>query len=115
VSILDEISPLYVAARAFNLELADPNATIKAFDVVEINIDYADAQPEGAKLPLELLVVAPTPENFRRTVFRRVIPSSIFFKPVEGGAHTVVLREVGHNAWRGSLVVDIEGDPLNLV
>jgi hypothetical protein len=107
---LDEICPEYVGARAFALSLHDPSAAIRAFDVVQVDVDYAACEPEGPTLPLELLVVAPSPSNFRRTIYRRVLPAAIFVKPQQGGAHTIALREVGHNRWRGSLVIDVAGD-----
>ncbi len=111
MTILDELSPLFVGAAAIKLTLNDPNVALKAFDIVKIDVDFTATEPEQTTLPLELLVVAPTPENFRRTIFRRVTPTEIFFKPVEGGTHTVVLREVGHNNWRGAIEVDVQGDP----
>lgn len=104
---------MFVGAAAFTLSLNDPNAIINAFDVVRVNIDYTAANPEGAVLPLELKVTSPSDENFQRTFFRRVLPDAIFFKPVEGGPHTVALREVGHNQWVGSITVDVQGDELN--
>ena len=110
MSLIDEISPIFVGARAIKLTLADPNVVINAFDIVQINIDYEATEPEGVTLPLELLVVAPSPANFKRTMFRRVRPSEFFFKPVEGGPHSVAFREVGHNNWVGAIVVQVQGD-----
>jgi hypothetical protein len=112
MSIQDELAPEYMGARAIVLTLQDPNATFRAFDSIGIDIDYSAAQPEGVTLPLEMLVVSPTNENFVRRMFTRAIPTRLFFRPVEGGIHNVLLREVGHNAWRGSLVVTIEGEAI---
>lgn len=111
-SIVDELSPIFVGASAFKLSLADPNATPATFVTVELAVDYTETEPEEPTLPLEMLIVGPSKESFGRKVFRRAIPDSLFFTPIEGGRHTIVLREVGHNYWRGALVVVVEGDEL---
>lgn len=109
---LDELCPMTVGAAAFDISLADPDATIETFVAVELAVSFSRCEPEDPTLPLELIVVGPSAESFVRKVFRRILPESFFFVPIEGGKHTILLREVTHNLWRGTLVVDVEGDEL---
>jgi len=110
MSQLDEICPMYVGSEALKLTLSDPLVPARAYRAVDIDVDYAGASELGVRLPLELLVVGPTAQSFRRHVYRRVAPSVVTFTPHEGGAFLVLLREVGHNKLRGRLSIQVEGD-----
>jgi hypothetical protein len=107
-----ELCPPYVGARAFALTLAAPNTGLHAFQPFEVLVDYKATLPEGPCLPFELLITGPSPTSFRRRIFSLIVPTSITITPVEGGLHTIVLREVGHNLWRGSIEVQVEGDQI---
>lgn len=109
-SILDELAPMYVGSEALKLSLTDPLAPLRAFAVVDMQVDYSGAGDEGVVLPLEMLVTGPSPTSFQRQVFRRSAPSTITFTPSEGGAFLVLLREVGHNKLRGKLTMTISGE-----
>ena len=110
--IADEISPMYVGASAFVLSLTDPLTPALARKLCGISVDYSACEPEGANLPLELLITGPSAVSFQRRIFRRILPAQFDFLPVEGGNHQLLLREVGHNRWLGSLTVAIVGDTL---
>ena len=109
---VDLIAPIFMGASAIRLSRAEPNVAPVPYLIERINIDYSETLPEGVRLPLELLVTPPSGSGFRRQIFRRFAPVALFIKPLEGGPHTVVLREVGHNYWRGSLVVQVDGASL---
>ena len=113
--LVEEICPDTIGEDRFVLTLSSATPTPKAFGVVEILVDYAQAAPEGVVLPLELLVQAPSSSGFVRRYYRRTAPSSVTFVPKEGGPHLVVLREVGHNRWVGKLRVSVAGDPIDVV
>ncbi len=111
--IQDEISPDYVDKQLLVLSLADTESQPRAFRAVDISVNYDGAEPNGVALPLELLVKGPSVGSFFRHVYRRVVPSLVTFTPNEGGEHLVTLREVDHNRWWGSLVVNVSGEQLN--
>ncbi|WP_437759472.1 hypothetical protein [Sorangium sp. So ce1389] len=85
----------------------------RAFSPVDLEVDYAGCLPEGVVLPLELVVVAPSPSGFVQRTYRRVRPATVTFSPKEGGAHLVRLAEVGHARWWGSIVIDVQGAELH--
>ena len=111
-SSLDQLCPMYVGSEALGLSLADPAATRRAFNSISVNVDYSGAGSEGVRFPLELLIKGPSVSNFRRHIYRRTTPPSFSFKPIEGGQHLVVLREVGHNRLIGKLAIAVDGDQL---
>ena len=116
MATVDQICPEYVGRDVLSLTPAS-TAGAQAFEPVELVVAVdptkdtdGTAQRAGLMIPLELIVTSPSPENFFRHVYRRVLPASISFTPKEGGSHTVVLREVFHNRWLGKLVVDVAGE-----
>jgi hypothetical protein len=115
MSILDEICPLTVKAEAISLQLANPLVPARAFRAIDIAASYTKTSPEGVRLPLELLITGPSPKSFQRHFFRRSVPSIVTFTPKEGGLFNVVLREVGHNLWTGSLSITVAGEQLSAV
>jgi len=119
MSIADEISPRTLGEDRFDLTLDVPEGldvldfVARAHSLVTVNVSYERADPEGALLPLEFVVVGPSGDSTRQTRhFQRFAPSTITFRPREGGETLVVLRELYHNRWFGRLVIDVEGDQL---
>jgi hypothetical protein len=110
--IIDELSPSYIGEDRFGLALNENSQTPAAFSSITIDVDYSGAEPEGVVLPLELIVQAPSASGFVRRFYTRTAPSSVIFRPAEGGLHLVMLREVGHNRWWGRLRVQVDGDQL---
>jgi hypothetical protein len=108
---LDQLSPRYLGEDRIGLELAAGQSPI-AGRAVSILVDYAALAPYGAELPLEMIVQASAPESYQRRVFSRLQPSALTFVPREGGTHSVVLRELGHNKWWGQLRVAVKGELL---
>jgi hypothetical protein len=111
VSLLDDICPRYIREKRITLAL-EPGAATRAFGPILLTVDYSKAAPEGVVLPLILEVQGPSAQSYQRREFTRVAPSSVLFTPREGGTHSVVLREAGHNRWFGSLRVSVEGERL---
>lgn len=105
-----ELCPQYVKAPAFVLGLSDPTQKLRALLPASITVDYSACDPEGPKLPIELLVIGPGARSFRRRVFTLLVPTEFVVTPTEGGGHSVLLREVGHNYWHGQLTLEVEGD-----
>lgn len=106
---LDQISPRYLGEDRIVLALAEDQDPV-AGRAVLITVDYAAADPSGVELPLEMIVQATAAESYQRRVFTRLVPDTLAFVPREGGPHSVVLREVGHNRWWGRLRVAVRGD-----
>jgi hypothetical protein len=114
VSIADEISPSTYGEDRFDLTLSAETPLPQANAVVVVNVSYEGALPEGVVLPLELLIVGPSGLTTRqRQTFRRIKPTEITFRPVEGGSHLIRLAELYHHRWFGALVLTIAGDPLD--
>jgi hypothetical protein len=105
---LDELSPAYVRAQRFTLALRDPAIVPRVFGHIDVTIDYTRATPGGLVLPLELIVTPPTPGQAERRVFKRFAPPMVVVLPREPGGHLIVLREIYHNRWWGSLRVDVK-------
>ena len=66
--LADELSPMYVGARAFALSLTDPLTPAQARKLVGVSVDYSACDPEGANLPLELIITGPSTQSFQRRV-----------------------------------------------
>lgn len=109
-ALLDELAPLYVGEPRLVLALAPTTLNPKAFNAVDITVDYGACDPRGASLPLELIITAPSPSGFVRRIFTRSAPSTIAYVPREGGNHLIRLAEIGHNRWWGHLVISVAGD-----
>ena len=107
---IDELSPDYVGSKRIKLTNADPLTTPRSFRAVVIDVDYSDADEIGeVELPIELIVGAPTDENFIRQIFYDLVPSQVAFTPKEGGSFLIMVREVFHNKIFGTLRVEVEG------
>jgi hypothetical protein len=106
---LTELCPDFCGEQRIALSLADVSVVPSAFRPILIAADYFECAPEGIELPLELLIQAPSQVNCERRIFDTTAPTSITFTPREGGAHGMVLREIGHNRWNGVLRIDVAG------
>jgi hypothetical protein len=109
-NIIDEISPTYVGEKRIGLSLATDSLQPRAFNAINVLVDYSACEPEGLAFPLELTIIAPTSQNFQRARFLRTTPETISFRPREGGLHVVRFGEVGHNRWFGYLEINVAGE-----
>ena len=112
MSIVDEISPDFMGDNLISLSLNIETANPIALKAVVIDVDVSAADPEGLVLPLELIIRPPTNANIIRRHFTDRIPATISFRPLEGGEHLVLLREMAHNRYTGTLTIEVEGDSL---
>jgi len=119
MSVADEISPKTLGENRLDLTLDVPEGldalefVPRAHQLISVSVSYARADPDGLVLPLELVVVGPSGTATRQSrYFQRFAPSALTFRPREGGETLVVLRELFHNRWFGSLVFEVEGDEL---
>lgn len=112
MSIVDEISPEFMGEDLIGLSLNIETSNPRAFKAVVIDVDPSAADPEGLVLPLELIIRPPTNANIIRTYFTDRVPATLSFRPLEGGEHLVLLREVAHNRYTGTLTIEVEGDSL---
>lgn len=95
----EQVCPSYVQEPRLTLALREPLARPRALVPVDLVVGYAGAGAWAVQLPLELLVVAPTPEASERRVLGRFAPRHLAFIPRTGGTFLVVLRECNHNRW----------------
>jgi len=109
--LLEELSPETIGEDRVDLRLDDGNLQPRAGQTVVVNIDYARCDPDGIRLPLELVVQSPSTTGILQKLFTRTRPTSIAFRAREGGAHLVMVRELAHNRWFGRLRVQIAGEP----
>lgn len=109
------IAPDTVGERLIRLSLTDPDAPVRAQQPLTINIDYsAVAKLGGVVLPLEATVSSgSSAASWRRVFYRRIIPTTFTFTPVEGGPHVIRVAERFHNRWCGVLRVDVSGERLD--
>lgn len=117
MSNLDVLAPDYVKTSVISVTLADPLATPRAFQAIDLLVELTGAAlTSGIMLPVDLLIMAPSCVSRRaplvRHTYKRVLPGRIAFVPKEGGPHLVLLREQAHNLFWGSLVVDVQGERL---
>jgi hypothetical protein len=108
---LDELSPATIGEEKITLTLDSSTPVPKVFALVQVNVDYSSALPAGIALPLDFIVQGPSQDSYKEKVFRRYLPQSLSFIPIEAGAHLVLLREQAHNRWLGRLIVTVAGDP----
>lgn len=107
----EQLSPSYLGEDRIDVT-CDATQKLAAFSPITVEFDYGRCAPEGASLPLELIVQGPTGGSFRRKYFTRHLPDVFIFTPIEGGAHLVRLAELGHNYWHGSTIIQVSGERL---
>lgn len=113
---IDEFSPATVGEEMIALTLDSSTPTPKVFLIVQVNVDYSDALDAGGPaLPLDFIVQGPSAVSYKENVFRRFLPRTLSFVPIEAGEHLVLLREQAHNRWIGRLRVIVAGDPFQKV
>lgn len=116
---LDEFAPTYVREQLLVIALANSLIPAKVNTAVDLTVEAtgdAAADKAGLVVPIEMIVTSPSSaargQPFYRHVFRRKAPTQISFVPREGGDHLVVLREVAHNKWWGSIQISVVGSSL---
>jgi hypothetical protein len=107
---IDEMCPVYVGERRIRLQLSEDSRSPRAFTAITIDADYSACEPEGIVHPLELLITTPTPTDSKRLFYNRASPSTISFRPREGGRHVIRIAEIGHNRWFGYIEIDVAGE-----
>lgn len=112
MALIDDISPSYAGEDRLVLALDSDSLEPAAGAAVNITVDYSACDPEGTQLPLQLVVSGPVPGLYKRRLIRRTRPTRVSFFPVAGGEYLVLLGEVFHNRWHGTLVVQVAGDQL---
>jgi len=110
MSTRDDLAPDYLGEDRIDLSLSTDAP--RAFEPIDIEVDYSRTFPEYVVLPLELIVRAPSSANFYRRHFTKIAPSVLSFVAKEGGKHLVLLRETAHNHWLGRLEIDVAGERL---
>lgn len=108
---LDEISARYVGEEKFTLTVGVERPVAGA--PVVVDIDYG-SDARGIELPLEFIARGTADESYVRQTFGKFVPPSVVFTPIEGGRHTVMVRELGHNRWWGKLEIDVAGELLEV-
>lgn len=109
-NIIDELCPPTTGEKRIGLSLATDSLQPRAFNPINVLVDYSGCEPEGLVPPLELTIIAPTAANFHRSRYLRTQPETISFRPREGGMHVVRFGEVGHNRWFGYLEINVAGE-----
>jgi hypothetical protein len=112
---IDEICPAYVGENRITITLA-AEQNPRAFSPVRLLLDFSKCEEEGGIVPpLEVYVGAPSPAQCEaRTISSTSPPTEISFVPKQGGPHIVTVREVFHNRWWGSVVVQVTGEKLRM-
>ena len=113
---LDELAPGYLRGKRLDLEVDPDEDAPRAFRPLLLTVGYERTLADelgGVMLPLLFEVQGPSASSYqRREYVRGKPPSTIIWTPREGGRHLVTLREVAHNYFFGSLVVEVAGEPL---
>ncbi|HEX4334682.1 MAG TPA: hypothetical protein VH062_02145 [Polyangiaceae bacterium] len=110
---LADFSPDNVGTNRFKLSLDVTTQSPAAGVACIVNVDYSSADADGGVvLPLEVLVQAPTVDGYRRQVLTRARLDQLVVIPISGGAHMVMVRELGHNRAFGALTFNVAGDSL---
>lgn len=106
---IDRLSPATVGEDKIKLGV-DPATLPKVGFVCEVLIDYSKCSPEGVSLPLECVVQGPTAASYMSKMYRAKRPTQFSFFPSEVGEHLVIVREIAHNRWVGTLHITVAGD-----
>jgi hypothetical protein len=111
IGVVDEIAPSYMGEARISIQL-DPETSLtpRALEIVDVLVDVSATLPQGLVFPLEFTVISPSPSNYQRRYFRRLLPDVVSFRVFEGGIHTIRIAEVGHNRWFGELTFEVSGD-----
>lgn len=109
---LADLAPSYLGAQNIVLTQNDPPTTV-FFTGSPIGFSVGvqnEAVDSGLMLPMRLTITAPDGSMTTKT-YSTVIPLGFAFTPRVGGTYLIVLAEITHNFWRGSLQVQVVGDP----
>lgn len=105
----DEICPGDIGDSLLRLTLADSAAPRRPQEPIELLVDYARADAlGGVVLPLECIISGPS-GHLERRIFTVAAPVSLMLTPTESGTYVVLLREMAHNKWVGTLRVVVDG------
>jgi hypothetical protein len=108
---IDDLVPIGVGDPLIKLELRRADAVLRAFTPIELTVTLTgDALTAGINVPLELTVMGPSKRLFKRTPYRRVVPTVVTFSPQEGGLHLIRLAETAHMNWWGAIKLEIAGE-----
>ena len=108
----DDISPSYIGENRITVTLGQPGVVPRAFQLLEILVDYSKCDPEGVMLPLELTLTGPRGNIVDRRYWRKRPLTSTTIRAQEGGQHLVRVAEVAHDRWWGALLINVVGERL---
>lgn len=111
LSQIDTISPRFVGEERISLTLSQETREPAAGQGFIVLVDASAAEPEGLVGPFVITLQTPTGAGFQRYELES-LPSGLTFFPQEAGTHLVLVRELGHNRWRGTLAVEVSGETL---
>lgn len=111
---VEDIAPDTIGTAKIAVSVADPDAPVRAHQPITLQLSYKKADLEGGVvLPLEVTVSSgSSSSSFRKVLYRRIVPTTFTFTPVEGGPHLVRIREIFHNRWYGWIRLDVDGERL---
>lgn len=106
---IDRLSPATIGEDKIVCKLDSASLVLVGY-TVQVSFDYSKCLPEGASLPLEVIVQGPTEASYLAKMYRSLRPVQFSFIPSEVGEHLVLIREVAHNRWTGQLRIVVAGD-----
>lgn len=112
-NMIDMLQPLDAEQQIIGVT-TETTENLHVSGAITVLFDYSDTAPNGIVLPLELTVIPVQeipPGAFRKT-FRRYAPNSYTFRISYAGQYVVCLKEKFHNQNFGTLVIEVQGDPL---
>jgi hypothetical protein len=111
-AILDVISPSNLGEDKIDVSLDLSSYPLLPTNVITLNFDYSRTQPNGVVKPLkfQLQPMFGAGAGYLEVLFDSFLPDSYSFQVQGAGSYLAVIREVGHNLWRGSLVFTVGGD-----
>ena len=111
---IEDISPDSIGKVMIELTLEDPDAPVRAHQPCALKLNYKRADAlGGVVLPIDIIVSSgSSSSSYRRVTYRRIVPATFTWTPVEGGPHLVVVRERFHNRWYGWIKLDVDGERL---
>ena len=114
---IDIISPRTIGEDKIVLTIDPVSLPLLESNIITLNFDYSETEPEGVVLPLQF-IVAPAfgrGVGFSEKIFRRTRPSSFAFSVPGAGTYLALLRECGHNSWSGSIRIVVEGEQFSQI